>query len=144
MKPPKKSIIYSDKRLYVCMASYPLAKGHTIIAWKKWVKDLHTLSCEDYDYLMNMVDVARDALLRAFKAEKVYLIYMDEAQHVHWHLVPRYNVEGFNLLNHQPKKISDFSLAKKIKLNFNLIIKKHHEFDNLPKGYWRCKMVNPK
>jgi len=40
---------------------------------------------------------------------------MDEARHVHWHLVPRYNEKGFDVFLHQPTKTEDFSLASKIK-----------------------------
>ena len=29
--PIKKAIIYEDKKLYVCLANYPLVKGHTIV-----------------------------------------------------------------------------------------------------------------
>ena len=30
--------------------------------------------------------------------KKVYLIYMDETQHVHWHLIPRYNEKGYDVI----------------------------------------------
>jgi diadenosine tetraphosphate (Ap4A) HIT family hydrolase len=36
---------------------------------------------------------------------------MDEAKQVHWHLVPRYDEKGFNLLIHNPKEVKDFPLA---------------------------------
>ena len=40
---------------------------------------------------------------------------MDEAKHVHWHLIPRYNIKGYDILKHKPNKLKDFSLAEKIK-----------------------------
>ncbi|HLD39671.1 MAG TPA: HIT family protein [Candidatus Nanoarchaeia archaeon] len=120
-KPYPKAIIYQDSKLYACLANYPIVKGHTVIVWKKSVKDLHLLSKKDYEYLMDKVDEIRDALLKTLKIEKVYLTYLDEAKQVHWHLVPRYNEKGYNVFLHKPKKIKDFSLTKKIKEN--LIVK---------------------
>lgn len=115
-KPKKEALIYQDKKLYACLANYPITKGHVVVVWKKRVKDLHLLSKKDYEYLMNKVDEIRNAMLKALKLKKVYLMYLDEAKHVHWHLVPRYNVKGVNTLKHKPTKIKDYSLAKKIKL----------------------------
>jgi len=116
-KPYKKAIIYEDKKLYVCLANHPIANGHTVIVWKKSLKDLHLLSKKDYNYLMNKVDKIRNALLKTLKLEKVYLIYMDEIKQVHWHLIPRYNEKGYNVLKHKPSRINDFSLTNKIKQN---------------------------
>lgn len=123
-QPSKEAIIFEDEKLYVVLASYPIAKGHTVVVWKEDVDDLHLLKEEEYDYLMDMVDAARNALLKALGIEKVYLIYMDEAKHVHWHLVPRYNEKGYNVFSHEPVELKDFSLAKKIGDNFILPMKK--------------------
>ena len=117
--PPAESIIYDNDWLYVCLASFPLTKGHTVCVWKKDTPDLHDLSDQEYDYLMEIVDVTRDALLKVLSVEKVYLMYMDEAKQVHWHLVPRYNEEGFNVFAHEPKETHDFSLAAPIQNAFS-------------------------
>lgn len=114
-KPFKKAIIYEDSKLYACLANYPHVKGHTIVVWKKPVKDLHLLSKKDYEFLMDKVDEVRNALMKALNINKVYLVYMDEAEQVHWHLFPRYNIKGYDVMIHQPKRITDFSLAEKIK-----------------------------
>ena len=116
-KPDKRAIIYEDKKLYACLASFPVTRGHTVVVWKKSVPDLHLLSDKDYDYLMDKVDQMRDALLKTLKLKKVYLVYMDEANQVHWHLIPRYNEKGFDVLTHKPKKLKDFSLAPQIREN---------------------------
>ena len=86
-----------------------------MIVWKKDVPDLHRLAERDYDYLMDTVNSVRNAMLKALKIRKVYLIYMDEARHVHWHLIPRYNEKGFDVFLHKPIKVTDFSLVPKIK-----------------------------
>ncbi|MFH1462615.1 MAG: HIT family protein [bacterium] len=116
-RPPQSSIIYKDQNLYACLAKESIVEGHAVVVWEKSVSDLNLLSDRDYDYLMDTVFALRDALLKTLKIRKVFLIYMDEANHVHWHLVPRYKEKGFNLFQHKPKILKDFSLAKKIKKN---------------------------
>jgi len=120
MTPPTEAIIYENDKLYVCLASYPLTKGHTIVAWKNDVDDIHLLHREEFLSLMEVVDEVRNALLKTLDIDKVYLIYSDEVNHVHWHLVPRYDEKGYNILTHTPGKISDFSLAQEIKNNLEL------------------------
>lgn len=114
-RPLPKAMVYEDQLLYVCLATHPIARGHVVIVWKKDVPDLRRLAERDYDYLMDTVNAVRNAMLKALKIRKVYLIYMDEARHVHWHLVPRYNEKGFDVFLHKPTKATDFSLAPKIK-----------------------------
>ena len=118
LKASKKSNIYEDEILYVCLAKYPITVGHTVVAFKKDVSDLSKLSDRDYDYLMDTVFAARNALLETLKTKKVYLIYMDETKHVHWHLVPRYKEKGFEIFKNKTSVLKDFSLAHKIQKNF--------------------------
>lgn len=115
---PQESIIYEDQWLYVCLALYPITKGHTVVVWKQHAPDLHVLADAEYDYLMEIMDVTRDTLLKVFNVEKVYLMYMDEAKQVHWHLVPRYNEQGFNIFAHEPKKTDDFAFAPTLREAF--------------------------
>ena len=115
--PPKKSIIYEDEKLYVCLAKFPMTKGHVVVVYKENIRDLHLLSDRDYDYLMDTVYAVRNALLKTLKIKKVYLIYMDEVKHVHWHLVPRHNIKGYDIFSYKPQILKDFSLAEKIKSN---------------------------
>jgi len=116
-KPFPKAIIYKDEKLYVCLATHPITEGHVVIIWKDNIPDLHLLSDRDYDYLMDTVYAVRNALMKALKIKKVYLIYMDEVKHVHWHLVPRHNVKGYDVFLYKPKLLKDFSLTRKIKRN---------------------------
>ena len=113
--PPRDAYIYEDDLLYVCLATYPLTEGHTVVVWKDKKSDLHLLNGDEYKYLMLVVEKARNALLSALNLKKVYLMYMDEANQVHWHLVPRYNEKGYDVLKHHPKLITDFSLSETIK-----------------------------
>jgi diadenosine tetraphosphate (Ap4A) HIT family hydrolase len=56
-------------------------------------------------------------MIKTLKVKKVYLLYMDEVNHVHWHLVPRYTKLGFDNLLGKPGKIKDFTLDDKIRKN---------------------------
>ena len=116
-KPYKNAIIYEDKKLYACLANNPMVKGHSVVVWKADVEDLHLLSGEDYLFLMEKVNEIRDAMLKALGVDKVYLVYMDEAKQVHWHLVPRYDEQGYKIFMHKTEEIRDFSLDDKIREN---------------------------
>ncbi len=116
-KPFKNAIIYKDKKLYACLANEPIVSGHVVVVWNKPVRDLNLLSRKDYEYLMDRVNEIRRAMMKTLKVKKVYLLYMDEANHVHWHLVPRYNKPGIQNLSAKPGKIKDFTLDDKIKKN---------------------------
>jgi len=117
LKPDKKSIIFEDDNVYACLAKYPITLGHTVVVSKKEFLDLSKMPDIYYDYLMDMVFAARNALMKTLKVKKVYLVYMDETNNVHWHLVPRYEEKGFNVFQHKPSATKDFSLAEKIKKN---------------------------
>ena len=119
--PNPSAIFYEDENIYACLADYPLSKGHSLVVWKKSVTDLHLLNPKDFEHLMKIVDKVRNALMKTLKVEKVYLMYMDEIKHVHWHLIPRYNKFGFNLLKHRPRKKDSFDLAKKIRFKMKNI-----------------------
>lgn len=108
------ALFFEDKKAYAALAERPITQGHVVVVWKKHVSDLGRLNAKDYDHLMEIVDTVRNAMMRALGVEKVYLIYMDEAKHVHWHLVPRYNEEGFDVFHHRPKKLKSTMLARKL------------------------------
>ena len=119
-KPKEGAVFYEDNKLYATLANFPITRGHVVIVWKKKVTDLHLLRKKEYEHLMGIVDAVRDAMLKALKINKVYLVYMDEAKHVYWHLIPRYNERGMNVLEEKSKKLEDVSLAIKFKRNMKL------------------------
>ena len=120
-KPIDGSIIFEDKSLYVCLANYPITKGHCVVVWKNDISDIHLLKRGDYEHLMDVVDQTRNALIAALRVNKVYLMYMDEIMHVHWHLIPRYDEQGFNVLKHNPDELSDISIADVIKKHWRVL-----------------------
>lgn len=115
---PKDSIYFENDKLYVALAMHPLANGHSVVVWRDKISDLSELSKDDYEYLMDFVDVARNTLIDFYGVEKVYLLYMDEVEHVHWHLVPRFNEEGINALNHAPGEMKEFKDTKDLEKLF--------------------------
>ena len=115
---PPDSVFYEDNKLFVALAYDSLTKGHSVIVWRDKVEDINSLSSNDYDYLMDVVNVTRETLKVYYKVEKVYLMYLDEVKQVHWHLIPRYNEKGFNVLNHTPNKLDNFDDAIKLQENF--------------------------
>ncbi|MEI7620208.1 MAG: HIT family protein [Candidatus Falkowbacteria bacterium] len=114
-KPFKSAIIYQDKKLYACLANNPLAEGHVVVVWNEPVKDLNLLKRKDFEYLMDRVSDIRKAMMKTLKVKKVYLLYMDEVNHVHWHLVPRYDKMGIEALSGDVGKIKDFTLDDRIR-----------------------------
>ena len=116
-KPFSSAIIYEDKKIYACLANFPIVDGHTVVVWKDKVKDLSLLSRKDYLYLMEIVDKIRTAIIKTLKVKKVYLLYMDETNQVHWHLVPRYEDKGYSLFLKKPKKLKNFKLDDEIRKN---------------------------
>ncbi len=113
-KPKKGAIFYEDRQVYAALANNPIAEGHCVVVWKRDVKDLHILKRASFEHLMAVVDAVRNAMLKVLRIKKVYLIYMDEANHVHWHLVPRHAKRGVNMLAERPRKLKDTKLAVKL------------------------------
>ncbi len=116
-KPFKNAIIFEDNKLYACLANKPMVPGHVVVVWKKLVNDINLLNRKDYNRLMMAVNDIRRAMIKTLKVRKVYLLYMDEVNHVHWHLVPRYNKLGIDNFLNKPGKIKDFTLDDKIRKN---------------------------
>ena len=113
-EPFDEAVFYEDNNLYACLANFPKARGHSVVVWKRDVDDLHLLSRDNYEHLMDIVEDIRNAMLEVLGVEKVYLVYMDETEHVHWHLIPRYNEKGYDVLEHEPGELEDFELANDI------------------------------
>jgi diadenosine tetraphosphate (Ap4A) HIT family hydrolase len=120
-KPFKNAIIFKDNKLYACLANNPIVPGHVVVVWNKLVSDINLLNRKDYSHLMIVVNNIRKAMIKTLKVKKVYLLYMDEVNHVHWHLVPRYNKLGIDNLLTKPSKIKDFTLDDKIRQNLTSV-----------------------
>ncbi len=121
---PRNSILYEDNKVIVALAFEPFTRGHCVVIWKGGEEDINELSTENYEYLMDVVNVTRDTLLKFYGVEKVYLMYLDESNWVHWHLVPRYDEKGVSILSHKDIKINDFENAEDLSNLFKEIHQK--------------------
>ncbi|MBA7604550.1 hypothetical protein ES703_11675 [subsurface metagenome] len=112
-EPQEGSVFYEDEKLYACLAFNPIVKGHTIVAWREDVEDLNDLSLEDVLYLTSAIYRIRQALLEVYNIDKVYVCYLDEARHVHFHLFPREKdgEMGFKLLLQPHGELTDKDLS---------------------------------
>ena len=113
-EPLEGTVFHEDKHVYACLAFHPSKMGHTIVAWKEDVEDLNDLiNPVDYGHLMNVVFMVRKALMLYYNVPKVYLAYLDEFRHVHWHLFPRKEGDetGFSFMDkpHGELAGTDFS-----------------------------------
>ncbi len=118
---PPDSIVFEDSRVVVALAYEPLTKGHCVVIWKNGEEDLSKLNTEDYEYLMDAIKVTRNTLKEFYNLEKVYLMYLDENRWVHWHLIPRYDEKGFNVLKHKLEKITDFQDTQELSNTYKKI-----------------------
>ena len=117
-EPKKGTVFYEDDKLRACLAFDPIIKGHSILEWKEHIEDLNDLNLEDYSYLMDFVYKIRDALKKAYNVPKVYVAYLDESCHVHFHFFPRKDndISGFYLMCcKKPKVPIDFPIVPKLK-----------------------------
>ena len=112
------SVFYDDEVLYACLAFHPWADGHVIIALKEHFTDLNDLPELLYIHLMKCVFKVRKAMLKVYETDLVYLHCMNEAKHVHIHLIPRKpgGPTGFDLLISQMREPSDLTDFSKIPL----------------------------
>jgi len=79
----KGAIFYENDKIYTTLASYLITEGYVIVVLKNKIEDLHLFSREEYEHLMDVVEVVRNSILRTLNIKKVYLIYMDEIKHVY-------------------------------------------------------------
>jgi len=117
-EPKEGTVFYEDKKVRACLAFDPITKGHSILEWKEHFEDLNDLSLEDYNYLMNIVYKVRSVLKEVYNVPRVYIAYLDESHHVHFHFFPRKedDIKGFQLMCcKKPKESIDFSMVPKLK-----------------------------
>ncbi len=115
-KPLEGSIFYENEKAYACLAFHPVVDGHTIVAWKENIEDLNDLNPVDFDYLMRIVYLVRNALMRVYNAPKVYVAYLDEGGHVHFNLFPRKegDEKGYGLMNKPHGELANKNFAPEI------------------------------
>jgi diadenosine tetraphosphate (Ap4A) HIT family hydrolase len=113
---PKEGAVFWEKEdFYACLANEPKVRGHSILVWRNQVEDLTLLDDEEYLKLMEALETVQEALEDFYNTDKVYLAYIDETRHVHWHLIPSKNDEkGLKLLTGESGELTDTEDARKI------------------------------
>lgn len=117
--PKKGSIFYEDEKTYACLAFEPIVDGHAVVAVKRNdIDDIGKLPKEERSHLLKLVfEAARPALIECYQVEKVYVVYIDETRHPHFHLYPsrKKDGEGFGLMTRQHKELTDFSMISRLR-----------------------------
>ena len=117
-EPMEGSVFYEDDKIYACLAFHPIMEGHTIVVWRKKVRDLTRLNREDCSRLMEVVCKIREALMVVYEVSKVYVAYLDEIQHVHVHLFPRREdgEKGFGVMAQPHGELTDLSIVPRLRI----------------------------
>jgi len=112
--PKSGTVFYEDELFYACLAFHPMYEGHVMVVVKTNFHDLSELPENIYCRYMKLIFRVRKAMQKVYQIDKVYLCYLDEANHVHCHLIPRLLdgrpiKDGFNMLCDKHFDLTDFS-----------------------------------
>ena len=117
--PKEGSIFYEDEKVYACLAFEPVVDGHTVAAVKRNdIDDIGKLPKEERSHLLRLVfEAVRPALIECYQIEKVYVVYIDETRHPHFHLYPseKGGEQGFGLMTRRYKELTDFSMIPRLR-----------------------------
>lgn len=120
LEPPENNVFYEDNFCCAWLVSEAVAEGHTIVALKEEITDINNIPLADYKVLAEIIYFVRDALIKVFKVDNVYILYINDRKRVHFHLIPRAKggVEGLKLLTQAPHQLSDKELENIHMLRF--------------------------
>ena len=87
-------LIYTFENSYFVLGDHQFFKGYALILFKEHVRELHDLTTAQQQALFAEVMLAGNALSKAFGPWKMnYSCLGNTEEHVHWHLMPRYEDE---------------------------------------------------
>jgi len=87
----KVHIIYEDKGVLVFLDEFPIAKGHTLVVFKRHCRDIMETAPEEAAKLGKIVAWIAHGIKLALGAEFIYIASLcEDVRHVHFHLIPRY------------------------------------------------------
>ncbi|NCO88992.1 MAG: hypothetical protein AUJ85_04630 [Elusimicrobia bacterium CG1_02_37_114] len=79
------------KSSYVVLGDNQFYKGYTLVLSKIHSSELHLLPKSSKQTLLKEVSVIGEAVYKTFHPKKLnYELLGNEAEHVHWHIFPRY------------------------------------------------------
>lgn len=108
--------VYEDDHVYAFLDVNPMHPGHTLVVPKKEVEYIFDLDIEDYQKLMNGVNIVSKLLKSKLNCLKIGLVvdgYL--APHVHVHLIPTNGPHEINeSLQKEAKKEDLENIYKKL------------------------------
>jgi diadenosine tetraphosphate (Ap4A) HIT family hydrolase len=85
-------VIHEFEHSIFVLGDHQYFPGYSLILLKDHVRELHELEPEVQTALFQEVMTATNALVRTFQPWKMnHASYGNQDQHVHWHLIPRYD-----------------------------------------------------
>lgn len=95
-------IVYEDEKYMAILDISQTTKGHTLVIPKKHSKNIYELDDENDD-IMKVVKIVSRKLKSALNPIGINIISNNErplqsVEHIHIHLVPRYENDGFDIL----------------------------------------------
>jgi ATP adenylyltransferase len=95
---PETLVLDADERRVVLLNRYPYNNGHLMVAPRRHTADLGALDADEYGALMETVRRAATVLQRVLAPHAMNIglnlgaaAGAGVADHLHWHLVPRWN-----------------------------------------------------
>jgi len=91
-------VLYKGKHAYVVMNKYPYNNGHIMVVPNKHVDSFEKLTAEEYDYLCKLLKESIKVVNKTYNPQGCNIgMNMGRAagagidQHLHFHIVPRWN-----------------------------------------------------
>lgn len=95
------SIVYEDDEAIAFLDIYPITEGHTLVIPKKHFVTLSDCDEKTAQHLITVIKKLNGAVSKSVKCEGILNEVMNgeaagqEVFHVHFHIVPRYDGDGF-------------------------------------------------
>jgi diadenosine tetraphosphate (Ap4A) HIT family hydrolase len=93
-------LIYEFPNSFFVVGDHQYHKGYCLLFLKYHVRELHELSAERQTALFQELMAATGAIVKTFRPWKMnHACYGNVDEHVHWHLIPRYEERGDHRTN---------------------------------------------
>jgi diadenosine tetraphosphate (Ap4A) HIT family hydrolase len=89
--------IHEFKHSIFVIGDHQFYKGYSLLLLKEYVRELHELDPETYIELSTELLIAGKAIHKTFNPWKMnYQCLGNKDQHVHWHIIPRYEDDKYH------------------------------------------------
>jgi len=91
----KENIIYENNEIIAFLDLYPPTKGYILVATKKHIEEVTELSENEYLNLQKILFKISKAIKKAFNPKRIYILKTgDLVAHLHFHIMPIYNINN--------------------------------------------------